>query len=211
MDHRSHQRTTQSGRRRGRPALFLLGLLACLLLLPTATANADVMAKYRTKYKNKLTYYRNQMDFESDSFYTASKQATESLSALIAAALADPEQEEYVPQLQQEALSDRLLLQATAAIYRTKMYSNIAAFKANGVKWFRTKADKTRFKARLTTMRGGFVQIFAADEDLMQALYLLGTNADFAGASNEIMSGDMTRTTAEDLFAKGLKQLRALQ
>jgi len=211
VDHRSHQRTTQGGRRHARPALFLMGLLVCLLLLPTATANADVMAKYRTKYKNKLTYYRNQMDFESDSFYTATKQATESHSANIAAALADPEQEEYVPLLQQAALHDRSLLQATVATYRSKMYANIAAFRASGVKWFKTRADKTRFKARLTTMRGGFVQIFSADEDLMQALYLLGTNADIAGAANEIMSGDMTKVTAEDQFDKGLKQLRALQ
>jgi hypothetical protein len=211
VHHDNHQRTPRSSRRRLRPTAILLGLLVCLLLLPAATANADVMAKYRTKYNNKLTYYRNQMDFESDSFYTATKQATESHSANIAAALADPEQEEYVPLLQQAALSDRSLLQATVAAYRTKMYANIAAFKATGVKWFKTKADKTRFKARLTTMRGGFVQIFAADEDLMQALYLLGTNADIGGAANHIMSGDMTRTTAEDLFAKGLRQLRALR
>ena len=45
----------------------------------------------------------------------------------------------------------------------------------------------------------------------MQALYLLGTNADVAGANNEIMTAGMTSVTAEDLFEKGLRQLRALQ
>jgi hypothetical protein len=41
-------------RRLTRPSLFLLGLLACLLFIPAATANANVMAKHRAKYKNKL-------------------------------------------------------------------------------------------------------------------------------------------------------------
>ena len=53
-------------------------------------------------------------------------------------------------------------------------------------------------------MRGGFVQMFSADESLMKALYALGTNADVAGASNEIMAAGMTEATAEDQFEKGL-------
>jgi hypothetical protein len=193
-----------------RPAGVLLALLACLLAVP-AGAGADVMATHRAAYKSKLTYYRNQMDVESDTFYTAWKQAVESHGNIIAAALADPGQAEYVPQFEEAALSERSLLQDTVKTSRDKMYANIAAFRTKAVNWFRTKADKTRFKARLATMRGGFVQIFSADEDLMQALYLLGTNADVAGANDEVMSSGMTRATAEDQFATGLKQLRALQ
>jgi hypothetical protein len=208
---RRHHKGTRGERpRRVRPALALLGLLACLLLLPTATANADVMAKYRTKYKNKLTSYERKMDAEYD-FFSATKAACVSTSDIIAAALADPEQQSNIPQLQETALLQRSLLQDAVAETRNAIYANIAAFKATGVKWFRTKADKARFKSRLATMRGGFVQVFSADESLMQSLYLLGTNTDVAGANNEIMAAGMTRITAEDLFERGLKLLRALR
>ena len=47
---------------------------------------------------------------------------------------------------------------------RDKIYANIAAFKAKAVAWFKTTADKNRFKARLTTMRSGFKQMYSADE-----------------------------------------------
>jgi hypothetical protein len=210
VDHRSHQSTARSGRRRLRPTVVFIGLLVCLLLLPAATANADVMAKYRTKYKNKLNSYERKMDPEYD-FFSAWRSACEAHKTRIDTALKDPEQQKYVPEYEAYALSDRSLLQGTVAETRDAIYANIAAFKATGVKWFKSKADKARFKTRVATMRSGFVQMFSADESLMQSLYLLGTNADVAGATNEIMAAGMTRTTAEDRFEKGMKQLRALQ
>jgi hypothetical protein len=206
-----YRQTTRDGRMRlVRVASILLALLVCLLLVQAATANADVMKKYKAAYRSKLTYYQNQMDAEN-TFHTAWKSATESHSNIIATALNDPDQAQYVPEFEQQALSERAMLQEDVAKYRDKIYANIAAFKAKSIAWFKTKADKTRFKASVTRMRGGFVQIFSADESLMKALYALGTNADVAGATNEIMAAGMTQTTAEDVFEKGLTQLRALQ
>jgi hypothetical protein len=197
--------------RRGltRPSLFLLGLLVCLLFIPAATANAGVMAKYRGKYKNKLTYYRNLMDSESDTFYVSWKQGTEQTILDLRAAITD--HPENVPIVEQMALNERGLLQDATTVSRDKTYAGIAAFKTKAVDWFATKADKNRFKAGLTTMRGGFVSIFSADESLMKALGLVGINADADGASNEVMAADMTRTTADTTFDKGWKQLLALQ
>jgi hypothetical protein len=197
--------------RRLRPAMLLLGLLVCLLLLPTATANADVMAKYRTKYKNKLTYYRNMMDGYSDTNFVAWKQAVESTSNQLTIALADPEHPENIQIVKQSALDQRSLLQDSVKEMRDKMYANIAAFKARAVDWFRTRADKNRFKARLTMMRGGFTTLFSADEGLMKAFYGLGMNADVGGCANEVMGAEMTRTTAETTFDKGWRQLLALE
>ena len=97
-----------------------------------------------------------------------------------------------MPQFEEQALSERAVLQEDVAKYRDKIYANIAAFKAKAVAWFKTRADRNRFKSSLTRMRGGFVQIFSADESLMKALYALGTNADVAGANNEIMAAGMT-------------------
>jgi hypothetical protein len=185
-------------------------LLACLLLLPAATANADVMAKYRTKYRSKLASYVRKMDMEYD-FHSAWRSACDAHKDRIATALADPEQQQYVPEYEQYALSDRSLLQGSVAETRAAIYANISAFRTTAVRWFRTSSDKARFKARLATMRGGFVQVFSADESLMQSLYLLGTNADVGGATNEIMAADMTRTTAENQFERGMRLLRALQ
>jgi hypothetical protein len=206
-----HRQTTPAGRKRlVHTAAVLFALLVCLLLVQAAAANADVMKKYRGAYKNKLNYYRNQMDAEN-TFFTAWKQATESHSNIIATALADPEQAQFVPQFEETALSERAMLQEDVAKYRDKIYANIAAFKAKAAAWFKTKADRNRFKTSLTRMRGGFVQMFSADESLMKALYALGTNADVAGASNEIMAAGMTEATAEDLCEKGLDKLRALE
>ena len=53
--------------------------------------------------------------------------------------------------------------------------------------------------------------MFSADESLMTAFYYLGVNADVASANEEIMTAGLTSVTAEDLFEKGLNQLRALQ
>jgi predicted NAD-dependent protein-ADP-ribosyltransferase YbiA (DUF1768 family) len=206
-----YRQTTRDGRMRlVRTTSILLAFMVCLLLVQAATANADVMKKYKAAYKSKLTYYQNQMDVENTVF-SAWKQATESHSNIIATALADPEQAKYVPEFEQQALSERAMLQEDIAKYRDKTYANIAAFKAKAVGWFKTKADRNRFKARVAIMRGGFVQIFSADESLMKALYALGTNADVAGATNEIMAAGMAQAAAEDLFEKGLTQLRALQ
>ena len=73
----------QAGKRRlVRTASVLFALMVCLLLVQAATANADVMKKYRGAYKNKLNYYRNQMDTEN-TFFTAWTQATESHSNII--------------------------------------------------------------------------------------------------------------------------------
>jgi len=187
-----------------------MGLLVCLLLLPAATANADVMAKYRTKYKNKLTYYRNQMDAESASF-TAWKQAAESTGYQLGVALEDPDHPENIGIIKQVALDQRTLLQDATTQTRDKVYANIAAFKAKAVGWFRTKADKNRFRTRIATMRSGFKQQYTANEDLMSAFYYLGVNADVATATNEVTTAEMLSLTAEDQFEKGLKQLRALQ
>jgi hypothetical protein len=192
-----------------RHSLFLLGLLACLLFIPAATANANVMAKYRAKYNNKLTYYRNLMDSESDTFYVSWKQATEQTVVDLTAALAD--HPENVPIVEQMALNERDLLRDATAVMRDKTCASIAAFKAKAVDWFAGKADKTRFKARLATMRGGFVSIFSADESLMKALGLVGINADIGSANNEIIAADMTRATADTTFDKGWRQLLALQ
>jgi hypothetical protein len=206
-----YRQTTRDGRMRlVRATSILLAFMVCLLLVQAATANADVMKKYKGAYKSKLAYYRNQMDSE-DTFFTAWKLAAEAHSTRIGTALTDPEQQKYVPEYEQYALSDRSLLQTDVKTYRNKMYANIAAFKAQALDWFKSTRDKNRFKARVAIMRGGFVQIFSADEDLMEALYLLGTNADTGGANNEIMSAGMTATTADDLFDRGLKQLRDLQ
>jgi hypothetical protein len=194
-----------------RPSLFLLGLLVCLLFIPAATANADVMAKYRYRYKNKLTYYRNMMDGYSDTNFVAWKQAVESTSNQIAIALADPEHPDNVKILEQSALDQRSLMQDSVAQMRDQVYADIAKFKAKAVDWFAKKADKTSFKARLATIRGGFVSIFSADESLMKAFGLLGINADTGGCTNEVMTADMTRTAAETTFDKGWKQLLALQ
>jgi hypothetical protein len=193
-----------------RPTLVILGLLACLLLLPAATANADVMAKYRTKYKSKLTYYRNQMDREH-TFFTAYKQAAESTSHQLGVALADTEHPENIGIIKQVAVDQRSLMQADAQKSRDRIYANIAAFKATAVKWFRTTADKNRFKTRLAILKSGFKQIFSADESLMSAFNYLGINADVSTANNEIMAAGMTSVTAEDQFGKGLRLLRALQ
>ena len=150
------------------------------------------------------------MDQEHDAF-SAWKSACVSHSDIIAMAKNDPELQEQIPQLEQAALLERSLLQDAAAETRDAIYANIAAFKAKAAAWFKTKADRSRFKASLTRMRGGFVQMYSADESLMKALYALGTNADVAGAGNEIMAAGMTEATAEDLFEKGLSQLRALE
>jgi hypothetical protein len=198
--------------RRGltRPSLILFGLLVCLLFIPAATANADVMAKYRSKYKNKLTYYRNMMDGYSDTNFVAWKQAVESTSNQLAIALADPEHPENIQILKQSAVDQRSLMQDSVTQMRDQVYADIAKFKAKAVDWFAKKADKTSFKARLTTMRGGFASIFSADESLMKAFGLLGINADIGGCANEVMGAEMTRTTADTTFDKGWKQLLAL-
>jgi hypothetical protein len=193
-----------------RTTSILFALLVCLLLVQAATASADVMQKHRAAYKSKLTYYRNKMDAEN-TFYLASRLATEATSGDIASAVANTEHPENVKIVEQLALDQRSLLQDATAKSRDKIYANIAAFKAKALDWFKSKSDKKRFKASVAIMRGGFVQIFSADEDLMEALYLLGTNADTGGANNEIMSAGMTATTADDLFDRGLKQLRDLQ
>lgn len=195
----------------GRPSLFLLGLLVCLLFIPAASANADVMAKYRYRYKTKLTYYRNMMDGDSDTFYVTWKQAVESTSNQLAIALADPDHPENVALIKQSALDQRTLLQDAVVVMRDTTYADIAKFKAKAVNWFARKADRTRFKARLATMRAGFGGLFSAHESLMNAYYALGMNADIGGCANEVMAADMTRTTAETTFDKGLTQLRALQ
>jgi hypothetical protein len=192
------------------PALLTLTFLVLLLLVP-ATANADVMAKYRYRYKTKLTYYRNMMDGYSDTNYVSWKHEVESLSNQITIALADPEHPENVKILEQSALDMRTTLQGQVVVMRDQLYADIAAFRARAVKWFARKADKTRFKARLTTMRGGFTTLFSADEGLMKAFYCLGMNADVGGCANEVMAADMERTTAETSFDRGWKQLLALQ
>lgn len=126
-------------------------------------------------------------------------------------AAADTEHPENVKILEQAALDQRSLLQDATRTSRDKTYAGIAAFRTKAVNWFRKKADKSRFKARLATVKSGFTQIFSADESLMSAFSALGMSADRGGCADQMMAGDMTRTTAETTFAKGLAQLRALQ
>jgi hypothetical protein len=95
------------------------------------------------------------------------------------------------------------------------IYASIAAFKTKAVNWFKTRAARPAQQDPLRTgmaaMRSGFVQIFSADESLMNALYALGVNADSDTATNEILAAGLTPTTAEDQFEKGMRQLRALR
>jgi hypothetical protein len=207
--HVRRQSGTGRGARLARPALFTMTLLVLLLLVP-ATANADVMAKYRTKYKNKLNSYERKMDLEYD-FYSTSTTACQSHTDTIQMALNDPDLQTQIPQLEQAALWERELLRDAISKSRTAIYANIAAFKATGVKWFKTKADKNRFKTRLTVMRSGFVQIFLADDCLLDCLSALGMSADVATAKDRLQTASYTRTNAEASFEKGMKQLRALQ
>ena len=111
MDQRGCGRTVSTSRKHlARPAVVLLALLACLLLIPVATANASVMAKYRAKYKNKLHSLENKMDKEYD-FYSASRAASQSHTDIIAMAKNDPELAKQIPQLEVAALQERSLLQ----------------------------------------------------------------------------------------------------
>ncbi len=144
-------------------------------------------------------------------FFTAYKQAAESTSHQLSVALADPEHPENIGIINQVALDQRSMMQADAQKSRDSISANIAAFRATGVKWFKTTADKNRFKTRLATLKSGFSQMSSADESLMSAFYYLGVNADVSTASNEIMAAGMTSVTAEDRFEKGLRQLRALR
>jgi hypothetical protein len=206
-----YRQTRRDGRMRlARAMSILLALMVCLLLVQAAAAHADVMQKHRSAYKSKLTYYSRQMDVEFD-FWSASRTATESHKDIIQTALADPELQKQIPQLEETALTERSLLQGAMGASRTKMLANIAAFKAKALDWFKTKADKNRFKAGVAVMRGGFVTIYSADEDLLNALYALGTSADVATATQSIQLSVMDQGTADDLFEKGMKQLRALQ
>ena len=132
--------------------------MVCLLLVQAAAANADVMKKYRGAYKNKLNYYRNQMDAENTCF-TEWKHAAESTSYQLSVALADTDHPENIGIIKQVAVDQNQLLRDATKETRDKVYGNIAAFKAKAVAWFKTAADKSRFKARLTTMRSGFKQI----------------------------------------------------
>ena len=91
--------------------------------------------------------------------------------------------------VKQVAVDQRSLLQDAAEETRDTVYANIAAFKAKAVDWFKTAADKNRFKSSLTTMRSGFEQMFSADEDLMSAFYCLGVNADVATAEQRDHDG----------------------
>jgi hypothetical protein len=194
----------------GRPTLFLLGLLVCMLFVPAAAANANVKSRYRAGYKSKLTSYERKMDKEYD-FFSAWNSATQSHRDIIQVALNDPELQQQIPQLESAALDERALLRDALAQSRTAIYANIAAFKATAVDWFKTTADKSRVKARLATMKSGFTQIFSADESFMNALSALGMSADVGTATNEIMAAGLTRTTAEDQFEKGMTQLHALE
>jgi hypothetical protein len=205
-----HKVSARGRGRLARTATVLLALMVCLLLIQAAAANADVMKKHRAAYKSKLTYYTRQMDVEFD-FWSASRAATESHKDIIQMALADPELQKELPRLEEAALTERSLLRDAMGPVRTKMLANIAAFKAKAVSWFKTSADKNRFKARLAIMRGGFVTIYSADEDLLNALYALGMNADVATATQDIAQSGVDQGTADDLFEKGMKQLRALQ
>ena len=103
--------------------------MVCLLLVQAATANADVMRKHRASYKNKLNYYRNQMDSE-DTFFTAWKQAAESTSNQLYIALQDTDHPENIGIVKQVAVDQRGLLQDATTQSRNKLYANIAAFKA---------------------------------------------------------------------------------
>jgi hypothetical protein len=190
------------------PLSVLLALLVCLLLLPAAPAGADVMKKHRTAYKTKLNTYRNKMDTENTSF-NAWKAGVASHSQQMALMLADPQAWDKIPEMEAMATLERSLLQKDVKETRDKIYASIAAFRAKAVDWFKTPADKNRFKARLATMKSGFKEIFSADEDLMGALLDIST-AQVGPADEKVMKAGMTSVTAEDLFAKGLKQLRAL-
>jgi hypothetical protein len=190
------------------PVCALLALLVCLLLLPAAPAGADVMKKYRTAYKNKLNTYRTKMDAEN-TYFSAWKVSVASHSQQMALVLADPEAWDKIPEMEAAATLERSMLQKDVKETRDKLYANIAAFRAKAVKWFRTTADKNRFKLRLATMKSGFKEIFLAGEDLMGALLNIST-AQVGPADEKVMKAGMTSVTAEDLFARGLKQLRAL-
>jgi hypothetical protein len=205
------QRHTIVERRTGfvRPVCVLLAFCACLLVLPVATAGADVMKKYRTAYANKLDSYRNRMDAEN-TFYNAWKVSVESHAQQMALALADPQAQDEIPKMEAMATLERSLLQEDVTKSRDKIYANVAAFKAKAVDWFKTKADKNRFKARLAIMKSGFSEIVSADADLMGALLDIST-AQVGAAQDKVMKSGLTSLTAEDLFAKGLKQLHALE
>ena len=129
--------------------------MVCLLLVQAATANADVMKKYRAAYKSKLNYYRNQMDTEKDTFFTAWKQAAESTQL---SAQRRPCRHRTPGEHRDRQVGRRRPTHAAAGrdqdSTRDKIYANIAAFKAKAVSWFKTNADKNRFKARMVTMRG---------------------------------------------------------
>ena len=79
------------------------------------------------------------------------------------------------------------------------------------MKWFRTKADKNRFKSRLTTARAGVIQIYLADECLLDCLSALGMNADVDTARDHLQEAGWTRDNAREAFKKGIRQLHALQ
>lgn len=196
--------------RLARPICTALAFCICILLIPAATAGADVMKKHRTPYKTKLNYYRVQMDEEHD-FYRGSRIAVEQHIHSIGTAVADPELQAGVPILEEAALVGRTNLLQDLRVSRDKMYANIAAFRSEGVKWFRTAKDKRRFKTRLVILRSGFVRIYEADVELANALLSLGTNADIAAAKASVLDAQVDVLAAEGLFTRGLRLLRALQ
>jgi len=182
-----------------------------MLLIPTATADADVTKKYRTAYKTRLSGYVNKMDAEMD-FHRTWRISVESHAQQMALILADPDPSAHdlIPQLEAMATLERSLLRDTVTKTRDKLYANIASFKAKAVDWFKTTADKNRFKSRVAKMKSSFVEVFAADAELMAALFDIST-AQVGSANENVMKSQASAMAAEDQFNAAMKLLRALQ
>ncbi len=209
MSGRDHRRAAAGRRRRlVRRGVVLAGLLAVVSLVTAASADADVMARYRTAYKTRLTAFRFGMDSASGAF-TQYKQQAEAASLQLRIALEDGDAAN-IETAKQVAMSERSLMQDQVRRQRDAIYADINRFRATAAAWFDSDADKQRFKTRLTSMRAGFKRLFSADETLMSAFWHLGVNADPASANVDIMEAPQTAKDAEKAFDKALKLLRAL-
>jgi hypothetical protein len=180
-----------------------------VLLVPAATAHADVMKKYRTAYKNRLRQCDTRMN-DAHAFYWSAKPAVENDIYSIDVLVNDPALQSQLPALQDIVIETRSTMLGELAPLRDKTYANIAAFRTKAVHWFVTTADRNRFKARLAKLRAGFKQSFEADMDLASALYLLATNADVSGARVSVLESVDRARGAEAALEAALIRLYAL-
>jgi hypothetical protein len=210
MTDRHHLRPTDGRglRRLVRPACLLLALGILGLALPATAARADV--QHPKAYAKKLNFYRDKMDGFTD-LYNQGKTMTEGAIQWIEMLQADPNLWSQIPAYQDLAVEKRVKMLTAVAHERDKTYANIKAFKATAVDWFSKTTEKNHFKAGMAALRAGFAASVEADVELGQALYLLATNADTAGAKSRVFDSIGILQGAEIKFTKALKQLRALQ